>query len=96
MRDFIERHGESCFSPIDAYESQPLVRDRAGWWRKVEDGRVYMFTSGGLKEATQGYDFRRLLTALEEGRFFYRTESDKRAATIRTSAGISKLYFIKC
>ena len=66
MRDFIDRHGESRFSPIDAHESQPLVQDRAGWWRKVEDGRVYMFTAGGLREASQGFDFRRVLGALKK------------------------------
>ena len=94
VRDFIDRHGESRFSPIDAHESQPLVRDRAGWWRKVEDERVYMFTSGGLKEATQGYDFRRVLLALKTGKNLYRTGSDKVSVSTRTSEGIKKLYHL--
>ena len=94
VRDFIDRHSESRFSPMEANEHAPLVRDRVGWWRSVNHQRVFMFTAGGLREATQGYDFRRVLAALEEGGFFYRTSDEKRAVTTRTPEGTKKLYHL--
>ena len=61
---FIERHGDGRFSGADAAgESQ--VRDRAGWWRDGQDGRLYLFTSEGMRDALKGFDFNRALAELE-------------------------------
>lgn len=94
VRDFIDRHSESRFAPLEANEHAPLVRDRVGWWRSIDRQRVFMFTVGGLREATQGYDFRRVLEALEEGGFFYSTSGEQRAVTTRTPEGAKRLYHI--
>lgn len=65
VADFIDRHGDSRFSSIAGTAE---VRDRAGWWKGDEQGerRLYLFTSGGLREAAKGYDFTRVLRALDE------------------------------
>ena len=43
-----------------------MVRDRAGWWRSDDqDGRLYLFTADGLREALKGFDFKRGLDELE-------------------------------
>ena len=55
---------------------------------------VYMFTSRGLKEATQGYDLRRVISALRKGESLYRTGSDKVSVSTRTSEGVKKLYHV--
>ncbi|RKP58632.1 DUF927 domain-containing protein [Pararobbsia silviterrae] len=64
VADFIDRHGDSRFSSIEG--SADLVRDRAGYWKQHGEGRRYLFTSGGLREATKGYDFARSLKALDD------------------------------
>jgi putative DNA primase/helicase len=62
---FIERHGDGRFSDADAsHESQ--LRDRAGWWRDSIEGREYLFTADGMREALKGFDFKRALDILQE------------------------------
>ena len=64
VSDFIERHGDGRFSSADdAHESQ--TRERAGWWRDGQDGRLYLFTADGMREALKGFDFKRALDELE-------------------------------
>ena len=65
VNDFIQRHGDGCFSAADATEHD-MVRDRAGWYRDETEGRMYLFTSEGLREALKGFDFRRALDHLTE------------------------------
>jgi putative DNA primase/helicase len=69
---FIERHGDARFSDKDAPRedkygnSTPGIRDRTGWWTDdATHGRVYLFTSDGLREALTGFDFSRALNVLE-------------------------------
>lgn len=53
VSDFIERHGDGRFSSADnSHESQ--IRDRAGWWRDTLDGRLYLFTTEGIRDALKG------------------------------------------
>ncbi len=64
VSDFIERHGDGRFSDADGTrESQ--TRDRAGWWRDTQDGRLYRVTAEGMREALRGFDFKRALDELE-------------------------------
>jgi len=65
---FIDRHGDARFSNAEEMPSDrsPLIRDRAGWWQDTDDGRVYLFTSGGMREALTGIDFSRGLDALQD------------------------------
>ncbi|MDD5037148.1 MAG: DUF927 domain-containing protein [Methylococcaceae bacterium] len=62
---FIERHGDGRFSDADA-TSETQTRERAGWWRDACDGREYLFTAEGMREALKGFDFGRALDALQE------------------------------
>lgn len=68
LLEFIDRHGDSRFSDADAPEDARavLVRDRAGYWRNTAQGRVYLFTATGMREALKGLDFNRALLALEQ------------------------------
>ena len=69
VADFISRHGDSRFSRKAGEEEEqrePVVMRRAGWWIDLDDaGRVCLFTSEGLREATRGHDFTRTLAALD-------------------------------
>jgi len=62
---FIERHGDGRFSNADS-AADVQIRDRAGWWRDSAQGREYLFTSEGLREALKGFDFKRALDVLQE------------------------------
>ncbi|GAB2877711.1 DUF927 domain-containing protein [Paraburkholderia jirisanensis] len=64
ISDFIDRHGSARFSSREG--SADPVRDRAGWWEQDGERRLYLFTSGALREATKGYDINRVVRALKE------------------------------
>jgi putative DNA primase/helicase len=66
VADFIERHGDSRFSDADVAGDDPMRINRAGWWRDTPAGRVYLFNASGLREALQGFDFKRALGTLQE------------------------------
>ncbi|WP_233863025.1 DUF927 domain-containing protein [Paraburkholderia adhaesiva] len=91
--DFIDRHGSARFSNIDG--SADLIRDRAGWW-KQDDGerRLYLFTSGGLREATKGYDFNRVLRAIDEAKAFTDKGKAEVAKVTHTPEGKKRLYHV--
>jgi putative DNA primase/helicase len=88
--DFINAHGTARFSalhPSIGDSSEPIVRDRAGWWEEIEDKdgntiRVYIFTSGALREATKGYEFSRVTKALDMANAF--AKKGGKAASVPT------------
>ena len=94
VQTFIDRHSEGRFAPMDALEHPPVVRDRVGWWKTVNERRLYLFTPGGLKEATQGFDFRRALLALERGGLL-RRGGEKSAIVTYTPEGRKRLYHVQ-
>ena len=65
VSDFIDKHGESRFSSMSDHSTM-IVRDRAGYWEDDSAGRLYLFTPGGLMEATRGYDIKRVTKALDD------------------------------
>jgi putative DNA primase/helicase len=99
--DFINAHADSRFSDINwapfyhpqhgyVTNPQPIIRDRAGYWEQCDPSspRIYLFTSGGLKEATKGFPFKRVLKALDEaGAFTTKKGSKGEKAMLRTIPG---------
>jgi putative DNA primase/helicase len=64
VSDFIDRHGDGRFS--DAGDTREIsIRDRAGWWRDTQGGRLYLFVAAGMRDALKGFDFKRALDELE-------------------------------
>ncbi|MBV2181605.1 MAG: DUF927 domain-containing protein [Castellaniella sp.] len=86
VADFIDKHGDSRFSGLDDHEAQ-TVRDRAGYWKDGGDGRLYLFTSGGLKDATKGYDLGRVLDALDVAGAIPERDTGKRSKKARAAGG---------
>lgn len=64
VSEFIDRHGDGRFSSANA-TGDSVVRDRAGWWRDTDDGRIYLFTAQALREALKGFDFKHALDVLQ-------------------------------
>jgi putative DNA primase/helicase len=100
IADFIDRHGDSRFSDINwvsmpGEDKEPVVHNRAGWWEDSNNQRMFLLTSGGLREATQGFDFNRVLRALDEAGAFFEKGSTERAKRRRTPDDRNlKLYHI--
>jgi putative DNA primase/helicase len=80
ISDFIDRHGSARFSNREG--SADLVRDRAGWWEQDGESRLYLFTSGALREATKGYDINRVVRALKESGAVLNLDSKAHPKTI--------------
>jgi putative DNA primase/helicase len=80
VSDFIDRHGSARFSNRDG--TSDLIRDRAGWWEQDGDRRLYLFTSGALREATKGYDINRVVRALKEAGAVLNLDSKHHPKTI--------------
>ncbi len=98
ITSFIERHGDSRFSDADSDDEQRalLVRDRAGWWRADGDGRTYLFTADGLREALKGFDFNRALDSMQEvGMIAVPGADGKRAKSVRIRDRVMKLYTVR-
>lgn len=98
VSDFIERHGDGRFSDADT-NAETQTRDRAGWWRDTTEGREYLFTADGMREALKGFDFNRALDALQEAGALPVPGADgKRAKPERIKArgsGTVRLYVIR-
>lgn len=94
---FIERHGDGRFSDADS-DSESQTRDRAGWWRDLQDSRLYLFTAEGMREALKGFDFNRALDVLQEAGALSAPGADgKRAKPERIKSrgvGTIRLYTI--
>jgi len=95
VNDFIERHGDSRFSDIVKDDTARPVINRAGYLDKSGASTIYLFTSGGLREATTGYDQKRVIRALDEASAFARKGNSKTALSTRTPDGRTpRLYHI--
>ena len=95
VMDFIDKHGDSRFSSIDGNDTL-LIRDRAGWWRSHSEGRTYLFSSGGLREALAGHDFKRGLDVLEKAGILdvSRAKRGERATATKIQGRTQGLYVI--
>jgi putative DNA primase/helicase len=103
--EFIEAHIDSRFSNIDwtpsinrygTVDEPPVVYNRAGYWEEIGNKKIVLFTSGGLREATQGFDFSRVLRAIEEAGALCNTGSGGEKAKKRRlpGGGNAKLYHV--
>ncbi|TKD44224.1 DUF927 domain-containing protein [Azotobacter chroococcum] len=94
IADFIDRHGGSRFQSVEAGADE--VRDRAGYWEdRQQGGRLYLFTSGGLEEATKGFDLPRVVRALDSVGAIAKKEHGKHQHKKRLPDGSTpRLYWI--
>ena len=89
---FLERHGDSRFSDADKGEDSKTI-ERAGWWRDGDDGRTYLFTASGLREALKGSDFKNALNDLEKAGIIPPANSTgERAKSQRIGGRLIRLY----
>ena len=94
IRRFINRHGDARFSAEHA-EDSITVRDRAGYWRDSDNGRIYLFHKDALNEAAAGYGNRRILNALENAGWLAERENHKRSIRITVAGDVKRVYAIR-
>jgi len=104
ISDFIDAHSDSRFSDLNwtpgvnqygNFNDEPKIYNRAGYWDDSGNSRVYLFTNGGLKEATKGFEFGRVLKALEDAGAFAKKGANAKAISTRTPDNRTpRLYWI--
>ena len=74
VREFIEVHGAD-FSDSEwvpecdpnssrIVNAEPVVRERAGYWKDTANKRLYMFNADGIKRASSGFGVRKTIEVL--------------------------------
>lgn len=86
VTSFIEKHGSSRFVNLDC-RNEVVVRERAGYYRRTENGPVYMFNSAGMKEALKGFDFNRAMNSLQAAGLIGPLGADGKRARVRRLDG---------
>lgn len=94
VRRFIDRHGDSRFSPLDNTQTL-VVRDRAGYTRDGKSGREYLFTADGLAEAVPGFQIKRVLDALASAGWLTEREKDSRSIRVTVARNTTRVYAIR-
>ena len=102
ITDFVDKHGNSRFSDIHSvnHSENPdtfTIRDQAGYWEDLVDGgRIYLFTSVGLKDATGNFGTARVIEAIAAAEAFVLVGEDGKKAKYRTIPGSERkrLYHI--
>nr|WP_314616164.1 DUF927 domain-containing protein [uncultured Pseudomonas sp.] len=97
IADFIDRHGSSRFSDIEADPDvdQARVYDRAGYWQSENGRRLYLFNRPALLQAAHGFGLGRIAKALEAAGAIAKRDSGRLQASYRLPGGAkAKLYAI--
>jgi len=96
--DFIDKHGSSRFSDVEAQTPDTKVFNRAGYWEVVGPKRLYLFNKSALTEAAHGHGLARVVKALEGAGALAKHDTDRdsrRTKKYRLPAGGSaRLYVI--
>jgi len=92
---FIDRYGDGRFSDVDS-GIDIRINDRAGYWRDTSQGREYLFTAEGMREALIGFDFNRALDTLQAAGVLIAPGADgRRAKAIWIGRRLVRLYSIR-
>lgn len=90
VKAFIEQHGESRFTNLDAPDPM-ITRDRVGFKKREETGTVYYFLPTAFKnEVCKGLNQKTVISALKVADFL-KHDSGRNQASIRTPENKSKL-----
>lgn len=90
VADFIDTHEDSRFSDPDW---SGTVHNRAGYLKRGPEGVVYMFTPAGLREATKGYEIRRVSKTLDSAGVLAKKDKSGKASAPGSVGAESKRRF---
>lgn len=93
ISDFIAKHGDSRFSELhDRYET--TIHNRAGWYKNMDQGRVFMFFPVALMEAGGGFERTRIVEALKRANWIVESDVGRATKKVRIRGGLNNLYCI--
>lgn len=93
--DFIDKHGSSRFSDVDAPEVDAKVFNRAGYWEVVAAKRLYLFNKSALTEAAHGHGLTRIIKALEGANALADRNNERKTKNYRLpGGGQARLYVV--
>ena len=96
--DFIDKHGSSRFSDVDAPEVDTKVFNRAGYWEVVAGKRLYLFNKSALTEAAHGHGLTRVVKALEGAGAIAKHDTDRDSRKTKKyrlpAGGSARLYAV--
>ena len=93
---YISRFGDARFSDVEGGgDDEPRVFDRAGFWEKIDDKRIYLLRSDALLDAAKGHDLREIGNALKSAGALYKVGGDGRhlAVLTRTPYGTREWFY---
>ncbi|ART64020.1 DUF927 domain-containing protein [Kushneria marisflavi] len=93
LSDFLTRHGDSMFSELT--DNSANVRDRAGWWKDSPQGKIWLFTSEGLKRAVPGFEIARINQAVEQAGWLADRSGRGRAKKVKVNKRAIWLYHLR-
>jgi putative DNA primase/helicase len=106
ISDALEKHTDSRFSDLNQVTCvsranptvqipPPMIRDRLGWFDDSSGNRIYLLLTSGLREIAKGFDFKRVLSALDAAGAFAKKGTDTPAIPTRLPDGrLLRLYHI--
>lgn len=74
VRNFIVKHGDSRFSETNDDKS---VINRAGWFKNIDQGTVFMFNPSALDEAGGGFSRNRIVETLNRAGWIVDKDGDR-------------------
>lgn len=77
IQDFVDKHGSSRFSDVDAPDIDAKVFNRAGYWEAVGGKRLYLFNKSALIEAAHGFGLSRVVSAIEAAGALAKHDTDR-------------------
>ena len=93
--DFIDKHGSSRFSDVDAPDVDTKVFNRAGYWALSAGKRLYLFNKSALIEAAHGYGLTRIIKALEGANALADRNNERKTKNYRLpGGGQARLYVL--
>ncbi len=92
ISNFIDRHGDSRFSEIG---EKYVFRDRAGYWKDTNNGRIFMFYSVALQEAAKAYDLKFILRVLKDNKWIVDHDINRSSKKTRINGRSVSLYWIQ-
>ncbi|MEQ5728893.1 DUF927 domain-containing protein [Providencia alcalifaciens] len=95
--DYIECYGDSRFSNINLSPTERFIHERSGWWKTSDNGeRIFFFNSNGLRTATKGYDFKKVIkTLVDEGILLLKEKKQHGGDRIRINGQQCRVYPIQ-
>ena len=102
--DFIQTYG-ARFSDINwvgvcdqhgrLVNPEPVIHERAGYWKEIGNKRIYGFTAPGLEKASGGFGARKAAEVLDEVGALVDKAKDRRSKSERTPGGDKiRIYWV--